>query len=107
MDVGYFLELECSFEGGRIVVAAPKVDEVVGVSEYFGEVGNGICLSKHFLDFVRDGLEPLHHADKLVLPDGALQAGKGEGQHGKDGDLSRERLGGCHADFGADVDIGT
>ena len=107
VDVGDFFEFEGAFEGGGVVVAAPEVDEVAGVGEGFGKVGNGGGLLQDLGDVVGDVLEFAHEGGEAFVGDGAFFMGEGEGEHGEDGDLPCEGFGGGDAYFGTDVDVGT
>src|SRR5574344_734808 len=106
VDIGDFLEFQCSFKCHRVVVATPEVEEVVGISEDTAYVLDAFTLVEEYLYLVGDGIEFLYHLGVAVVADCASLFAKGEGKHCQHGHLASESLGRCHTNFWTHVDVG-
>ena len=105
VDVTYLLEFERTFHRYGEVVATSEIDEVLGVGESLGEVGDAFVLPEYALDLVGDLSEFAHDAQVLLLAHCAFLFAYAECEHCEGDNLCREGFGGSYADLGAYVGV--
>ena len=100
-----FLELECALHGDGIVVSAAEVEEVAGVGEGLGELGDLVVVLEDGGDLVGDGLKFAHELGAPFVGDGSELFGDAERDEEEVGDLGGEGLGGGDAYLRSDVGV--
>ena len=104
MDVGDFLELECSFEGDGVVDAAAEEEEVLRGAKGLGQVVALVVYgAEDFFELGRNAREFGDEVEGLGVGDGVADLREVEGEGEERGELGGEGLGAGDADLGAGV----
>jgi hypothetical protein len=107
MDVGYFLQFQCTFKSHREIITTAQIDEIMGIRKYTGYLGDKFVMSEYFLYLLRNTLQLLHQFAPAGVRDGALLFCQRQSQKGQSRNLRSKCLGRGHSYLRTGMSVAT
>ena len=105
--VANLLQLQCTFQGYRILESATQIDEIASVCKRTAQISYLIVQLQHFLHLGRNVPELICNLLVFAFADGTSLLTDGECQEDENGNLTGECLGRGNTDFRTHVNVGT